>query len=112
MTNSLRDARICLALSALSTAAGICFAVHGSWWWVLTTYVALLLAWCERCLRADHRRQLARHKQARRAAILDSEAPADLPDPCCSFWGHSGGEVHGPDCTRPAAARLDGQGAA
>nr|WP_257101469.1 hypothetical protein [Streptomyces sp. alain-838] len=28
-----------------------------------------------------------------------------MPVPCCAFWQHSDGAVHGPRCTRPTAAR-------
>lgn len=48
-----------------------------------------------------------RHEQARRAALLDDETLAEVPPPCCSFWRHSEGKVHGPDCTRPPLARRD-----
>lgn len=105
MTNSRRDSRICLALTLLSTAAGIYFAARPSWLCVISFYAAALLGWVTARLNADHHRQLADHERARRAALLDSEALANLPMPCCSFWVHSEGEVHGPDCTRPAAAR-------
>ncbi|WP_327403859.1 hypothetical protein OG194_29760 [Streptomyces sp. NBC_01288] len=56
-----------------------------------------------RC-QALHFAERARHQRARRAAT----GSAELPVPCCSFWRHSDGAVHGPDCTRPQAARRDG----
>lgn len=49
----------------------------------------------------------ARHEQARRAARLDDETLAEVPPPCCQFWKHSEGKVHGPNCTRPPLARRD-----
>jgi len=48
-----------------------------------------------------------RHEQARRAAASDDETLAAVPSPCCSFWRHSEGKVHGPDCTRPPLPRRD-----
>lgn len=58
-----------------------------------------------RCHTAHHAIR-ARHERARRAAHADPQA-LGVPVPCCSFWKHSGREVHAPDCTRPAAARRD-----
>ncbi|MFC8361102.1 hypothetical protein ACFUIY_14665 [Streptomyces griseorubiginosus] len=51
-----------------------------------------------------HLVDLARHEQARLAARTDAVTLA-VPLPCCSFWRHSGGVVHGPDCTQPLEAR-------
>lgn len=109
MTESHRDARLCLAGAALCTASGIYFAVQPSWLCVLGFYGALVLGYCQRRLVADHRRQSKRREQARRAAILDETAlkAADVPIPCCSYWRHSEGKVHGPDCTRPPLPRRD-----
>lgn len=86
MTDSRRDARLCLALTMVFTAVGLYFAVQPSWWCAPAFYIAVLLGWCERRLTADHRRRLrGRHT---------------TPPRCCSFWTHSDGEIHGPDCTR------------
>jgi hypothetical protein len=86
----------------------------GSTIWTVTRHERILttaLAWgavflmflggrCQKVHLADR----ARHEQARRAAHADSIA---LAAPCCSFWRHSDGAVHGPDCTRPPAVRHD-----
>lgn len=55
-----------------------------------------------RC-QALHLAERARHERARRTAA----GSAELPVPCCPFWRHSNGKVHGPDCTRPRTARQD-----
>ena len=55
-----------------------------------------------RC-QALHFAERARHEQARHAATGSTE----LPVPCCSFWRHSNGAVHGPNCTRPKARLRD-----
>jgi hypothetical protein len=70
-------------------------------------YGAFLLA-CLAAARNQHDRAVrTRHEQARRAAALDDQTLADVPVPCCSFWRHSEGKVHGPGCTRPPLPRRD-----
>lgn len=46
------------------------------------------------------------HDRAREAAGLDDKTLA-APPPCCSFWLHSDGQVHGPDCARPPLPRRE-----
>ncbi|MFG3154251.1 hypothetical protein ACGF7W_19655 [Streptomyces sp. NPDC048219] len=48
--------------------------------------------------RREDQRQRARHEAARRAAAVDAELLP--PVPCCPFWQHSDGEIHGPRCER------------
>lgn len=110
MTNSLRDARICLALTAAFAAVGIYFAAQPSWWCLPALYIATLLGWCQRRLIADHHRQLRVHDRARRAARTDALRIGLADDlarqpaiSCCSFWVHSEGKIHAPDCTGTAA---------
>lgn len=99
MTNSRRDARICLAITVFFAATGVYFALKPSWWCAPAFYIALLLGWCERRLTADHRRQLRTHDRgARRTALIDGLAGQPAA-PCCSFWVHSDGEIHAPGCT-------------
>lgn len=108
MTTSRRDALICGALALAFAAVGIHFALQPSWWCVPPFYIAVLLIWCERHLTADHHRQLRAHDRARCSARVDSLRVRLADDierqraalPCCSFFVHSDGEVHGPDCTR------------
>ena len=70
-------------------------------------YGALLLAWCGHREAAFDRRARV---DAHRAKHADRPAPPP-PPPCCSFWQHSDGAIHGPDCRRPAAARTLRDGA-
>lgn len=103
MTNSRRDSLICLTGAVPCAATGVYLAVHTNWLCVFAFYVAAFLVYCASRLNADHQRQLAEHEEARGAAGVDAEG---LPPtvPCCSFWVHSDGEVHGPDCARRRSA--------
>jgi hypothetical protein len=107
MNESRRDARLCLAGAALCTATSIWFAIDYSWWALPCAYVAVFLGVCQRRLVADYRRGLARREEARRAAVLGEVSVAAPPAPCCSFWRHSEGKVHGPGCTRPPLPRRE-----
>ncbi|MFF8866076.1 MULTISPECIES: hypothetical protein [unclassified Streptomyces] len=92
MTNSLRDARVCLVLATSSAATGVYFAVHASWWCVPGFYCAAFLGWCERRLRADHRRRLWQEEWERRRRV-PGERPGPLI-PCCRLALHSEGAAH------------------
>lgn len=99
--------------AALAFRAGALVAAGTAVWmglrheWILTAALAygvfLLLFLGGRCQKV-HLVDRARHERARRAALTDAAVLA-APLPCCSFWRHSGGAVHGPDCTRPPEAR-------
>lgn len=97
MTPSLRTARTCTAAVVLSACAAAYGATVSPWLILPGTYVGAIAWWCASRAYDTHRQILARHGQEQRAAA----APAELPLPCCSFWKHSDGEVHGPGCTRP-----------
>ncbi|MFG2372584.1 hypothetical protein ACGFY9_14035 [Streptomyces sp. NPDC048504] len=103
MTPSLRTARTCTTATILLTAFALYSATISYWLALPGLYAATVLWCCANRARADHRRILARHGQVQRAAA----GPAELPPPCCQFWTHSNGVVHGPDCTRPPLARRD-----
>ena len=90
-----------LALADLTTAA-----------WLLVNdelLLAILTVWAAPsliavdalCRRAHHRARA----EAQRTARLEAGETVPPLVPCCSFWRNSVGQVHGPDCTRPAAAR-------
>ncbi|MFE0674875.1 hypothetical protein [Streptomyces sp. NPDC058867] len=104
-THSRLDARICLALAVLCFACGLYAALHTPWLCVFGFYGAACLAWCAARLYTEHRSRLVRHERARRAAVVDSVPSFSAPVPCCAFWRHTEGAVHGPDCTRPSAPR-------
>jgi hypothetical protein len=104
MTPSLRTARACQTAALFSTSIAIYSATISLWYAIPGLYVATLAWWCGNRAHADHRRILARHAQERRPVA----GPAELPVPCCQFWTHSNGVVHGADCTRPPLARRDG----
>ncbi len=105
MTPSLRTARACRAAAVLLLAAAGYAACHHPWLAVPGLYSAAVFAWCAARARTEHRLRLARAQRAERLARPRSRQPLALL-PCCAFWQRSGGAVHGPDCTRPAAARV------
>lgn len=75
--------------------------------WILTAalaYGVFLLAFLGGRCQKVHLVDQARHERARRAAHTDAATLA-APLPCCSFWRHSDGKVHGPDCTRHPETR-------
>lgn len=104
MTPSLRTARTCTTATILFTAFALYSATISYWLALPGLYAATVLWCCANRARADHRRILAEHEHARRAGAYPS---TELPAPCCQFWTHSDGTVHGPDCTRPPLARRD-----
>ncbi|MEW2450805.1 hypothetical protein AB0896_25145 [Streptomyces parvulus] len=105
MTPSLRTARGCRAAAVLLLAAAWYAGSHHPWLAVPGLYAAGVMAWCAAREGAEHRRRTALARRAELLARPDTGRPLAL-DPCCAFWRHSDGAVHGPDCTRPAAARV------
>ncbi|MFC8871071.1 hypothetical protein ACFUAC_26020 [Streptomyces sp. NPDC057148] len=105
MTPSLRTARACRAAAVLLLAAAGYAATHHPWLAVPGLYAAAVFAWCAARARTEHRLRLARVQRAERLARPRSRRPLVALAPCCAFWQHSYGAVHGPECTRPAAAR-------
>ncbi|WP_217169133.1 hypothetical protein [Streptomyces sp. AC512_CC834] len=78
MTPSPRTARACRAAAALLVASAGYAATHHPWLAVPGLYAAAVFAWCAARESALHRRSLVLAQRA----------------------------VHGPECTRPAAARV------
>ncbi|MFF9049163.1 hypothetical protein [Streptomyces parvulus] len=105
MTPNLRTARGCRAAAVLLLAAAWYAGSHHPWLAVPGLYAAGVMAWCAAREGAEHRRRTALARRAELLARPDAGRPLAL-DPCCAFWRHSDGAVHGPDCTRPAAARV------
>ncbi|MER7930518.1 hypothetical protein ABTY96_46670 [Streptomyces sp. NPDC096057] len=103
MTPALRTARTFTALVVLSASATAYGATVSPWLILPGTCVGAIAWWCADHAYDTHRQILARHGQEQRAAA----GPAELPLPCCSFWRHSDGAVHGPGCARPPLARRD-----
>ncbi len=108
VTPSLRTARACRAAAALLVAAAAYAATRHSWLALPGLYTAAVFAWCAAREGAEHRRRVV---LARRAELLARPAGQTDPfahglEPCCAFWRHSDGVVHGPECARPAAARV------
>lgn len=105
MTPAQRSALVC-RLAALA-AAGTAVWVGARREWIPLLFLAwgaFFLLFLGGRFQSAHLFDQARHDRARRAVTADDEALA-VPIPCCSFWRHSGGAVHGPDCTRPPEAR-------
>ncbi|MFJ5280743.1 hypothetical protein [Streptomyces parvulus] len=105
MTPSLRTARGCRAAAVLLLAAAWYAGSHHPWLAVPGLYAAGVMAWCAAREGAEHRRRTALARRAELLARPNAGRPLAL-DPCCAFWRHSDGAVHGPDCTRPAGARV------
>ncbi|WP_399881095.1 hypothetical protein ACGH7X_02460 [Streptomyces sp. BBFR51] len=107
MTPSLRTARACRAAAALLVVAAGYAATHHPWLAAPGLYAAAVFAWCAARESALHRRSLVRAQRAERLARPRLRQPLGTGlEPCCAFWRHSDGAVHGPECTRPAAARV------
>ncbi|MFF8093166.1 hypothetical protein [Streptomyces sp. NPDC016675] len=105
MTPSLRTARACRAATVLLLVAAGYAATHHPWLALPGLYAAAVFAWCAARARTEHRRRLVRAQRAERLARPRSPQPLGaVLQPCCAFWRHSDGMVHGPECTRPAAA--------
>ncbi|MGW8064027.1 hypothetical protein ACVV2G_17550 [Streptomyces ziwulingensis] len=107
MIPSLRTARACGAAAALLLLAAGYAATHHPWLALPGLYAAAVFAWCAARARTEHRRRIARARRAERLARPRVRQPLGaVLQPCCAFWQHSDGGVHGPECTRPAAARV------
>ncbi|MER6784097.1 hypothetical protein ABT330_05465 [Streptomyces sp. NPDC000658] len=105
MTRHLALARACraLALTELATAAWL-LARHEWLLGILVVWAApSLLAADGLCRRAHHRTRA----EAQRAAQLRAGEQIRPLTPCCPFWKHSDGQVHGSGCTRPPLPRRD-----
>ncbi|MFE0942265.1 hypothetical protein ACFW3M_19515 [Streptomyces sp. NPDC058828] len=110
MTPSLRTARACRAAAVLLLAAAGYAATHHPWLALPGLYAAAVFAWCAARARTEHRQRLLRAQRAERLARPRSRRPLVALAPCCAFWRNSYGAVHGPECTRPAAARTTRRG--
>jgi hypothetical protein len=107
VTPSLRIARVCRAVAALLVAAaGYAAAHHHPWLAVPGLYAAAVFAWCAAREGAEHRRSVVLAQRAERLARPCPSGSHGSLKPCCALWLHSVGAVHGPECTRPAAARV------
>ena len=109
MNPTLWYARATLLAAATLAATAVYTAWHD--WWIpagVLAYSAAAVLACADRLRDEHRRQRADAVHAERAAR--PHAPVPPPLPCCPIWHHSRGETHGPDCTRPPAARAGCKG--
>jgi hypothetical protein len=97
-------AHACTAAAVLLTAAACYAAVIDAGWPALGSIsTAVVFAWSARICHTQARHERA--VQQRLERLNDGRAPVEPLLPCCSFWLHSDGEVHGPDCPRPPAAR-------
>lgn len=102
-------ARGCHCTALALTAAAAVFAWHEHWTaGGILAYVAFVLVLLGCGINAHDRSVRASHERARRAAAVDART-LPVPVPCCSFWLHSDGDVHGPDCRRPPLPRRDGR---
>lgn len=102
-------ARGCLATALVFTAAAAVFVGHQRWAAAaILAYVAVVLVLLACGINGHDRSIRARHNEARLAAAVDADT-LPVPVPCCSFWQHTDGQVHGPDCTRPPLPRRDGR---
>ncbi|QJT04383.1 hypothetical protein G9272_32210 [Streptomyces asoensis] len=104
MTN-LAIARTCRAIAVLELAGAAWLAVTSAWWIAaLVACIAPGLLCVDALARRAHHRKRA---EAQRAARLKRGEQVEPLVPCCSFWLHSDGQVHGPGCTRPVLPRRD-----
>ncbi|MFG2577317.1 hypothetical protein [Streptomyces sp. NPDC048481] len=105
MTRHLALARACRTLALAQVAVAAWLLAHHAWLLgILVVWAApSLLAADGVCRRAHHRARA----MARRAAQLGAGEQVPTLTPCCQFWKHSDGQVHGPGCTRPPLPRRD-----
>ncbi|WP_406157703.1 hypothetical protein [Streptomyces canus] len=106
MTTYQRVATACRMAAVAAVGAAVWTGLRHEW--ILAAVLAYGSGWLVVLGGLCHRVHLVdqtRHEQARRAANTDP-ATLSAPLPCCSFWRHSGGAVHGRDCTRPPDARF------
>lgn len=105
MTPAQRTALACRLASIAAAGAAIWMGMRHAWVLVgALAWGACFLVFLGGRFQAVHFADRVRHERARRAAHTDPVRLA-RPFPCCSFWKHSDGTVHGPDCTRPPEAR-------
>jgi hypothetical protein len=98
-THDLAIARTCRTLAALELTAAAWLADGYPWWTAaaVAVFAPSLLFVDARCRAAHHRARA----EAQRTARIDAGEQVPPLVPCCSFWRHSHGEVHGPDCAQP-----------
>ncbi|MFI1701988.1 hypothetical protein ACH419_39410 [Streptomyces bobili] len=95
----------CRAIALAELAAAAVLISNRQWYLaVLVAYTAPSLLFVDSCARRTHRQA---GEEAQRAARLEAGEQVQPLTPCCSFWHHSDGQVHGPDCTRPPLPRRD-----
>ncbi|MDX3634303.1 hypothetical protein PV728_29380 [Streptomyces europaeiscabiei] len=104
--NTRLYARASAAGAVLCTAAACYAAILNAGWIALGGLPStVLLAYNARRCHTQARRDRAIEQRLKRLG-QEEPATAQLPQPCCTFWLHSDGEVHSPSgCTRPRAAR-------
>lgn len=93
-----RRYQLACAASAFTVGAIGTGCVRAHQWWPAAMFALTALVLIEASLRERraHRRVLAEHAHARRAALGEQPPPLD---PCCPLWRASG-TVHAPNCTR------------
>lgn len=97
---------ISTASAVLCTVGAIYAFLHVTWWVAALSLNAgfFFAGNAQRCYRLA-RREGAVQQRLERLNREDDDARFVPPPPCCSFWRHTDHQVHGPDCTRPPAAR-------
>ena len=102
MTRHLAIARTCRATVLAELALAVWLVSRDEWLLVVLAVWSApsLLLVDALCQRAHHRARA----EVQHAAQLERGEQVPPLVPCCSFWRNSDGAVHGPDCTRPAAA--------
>ncbi|WP_086773250.1 hypothetical protein, partial [Streptomyces bobili] len=98
MTGHQWTAHTCRALALGELASATVLLVEHRWWLaalVACTAPSLLIV--DASARRAHRRAQV---EAQRTARLEAGETVQPLTPCCSFWRHSDGQVHGPGCTR------------
>jgi hypothetical protein len=89
MTSTLRTARTCTAATVICFGTSAYGATVTLWLALPGLWVGVIAWWCASNAYDNHR-----------------HTPTE-PGPCCSYWRHSNGKVHGPDCRRPPLPRRD-----
>ena len=98
-------AHTCAAAAVLLTIGSCWTALHIQWVGWSTLLTACLFAHLARRCYTQARRERALEQRLKRLG-QEEAVSAVLPQPCCSFWLHSDGQIHSPsECTRPRAAR-------
>jgi hypothetical protein len=103
--NTRLYAHASMAAAVLLTIGACYTATLDAWWPALGgLFPAGVLAWnAHRCYTQARREQAVQQRLTR--LTRDKTEPFVPRPPCCSFWRHTSGQMHGPDCTRPATAR-------